>query len=530
MIIKTTTRDIIKDIDSYDIQVCEYFYTTLSIKKDDEFLVFKTSSEYIKQHLRLDEPINTKWFRCKLEFYQILYNNKREIDKGIHYIYIDSPEPYSVEIGFCSPNGKISMYKDEKLFSNEIEEIQLFRLKRENVINNIMNSSIDSTMIDELITNELASVLDGSIINDLSNTIVGKYKLNRDAIIALCEVVIFLTNPISSYGLGVFEDRINSGYYNDKSFIELSVMEKLPEVFDNKGISDKESKYIYMLIQNVKKIYIGRLCNYIFYKHISKKINEEPTSLTYLNTTNDENTDKEDENNKTIIYNEGDETYKIPIVDIWEQIILYNVPKNPQTGKPLSDEFIQMFEKEHNIERDKPTSKEIKQVDVILTKLMKSLSKLEKNMKNKLGVVLDDDSDVSEFSDEDEDRTYDDKYEDNSEEDEGEKETNEYKDEDRTYDDKYEDNSEEDEGEKDTNEYKNEGEKETNEYKNEGEKDTNEYKNEGEKDDGIDTRGKRCDHCKKEITTSLINTVETKDNKISELSLCNIDCLSAYNI
>ena len=520
MIIKTTTRDIIKDIDSYDIQICDYFYSTLNIKKDDDFLVFKTNSEFIKQYLRVDEPINSKWFRCKLEFYPILYNNKREIDnKGVHYIYIDSPEPYSMEIGFCSPSGKITLYKDEKLFSNEIEEIQLFRLKRENVVNNIMNSSIDNVMIDELISNELTSVLDESIINDVSNTIVSKYKLNRDAIIALCEIVIFLTNPIASYGLGVFEDRINSGYYNDKSFIELSVMEKLPEIFDNKGVSDKESKYVFMLIQNVKNIYIGRLCNYIFWKHTAKKITTEPTSLTYLNTTNDENTDIDDENKQTVIYTEGDESYKIPIVDVWEQIILYNVPKNPHTGNPLSDEFIQMFEKEHNIERDKPTSKEIKQVDVILTKLMKSLSKLEKNMKNKLGIVLDDDSDVS-ASSEDEDESYDNKYEDKDEVEEDKDEVEEIE----------EDKNVEEVEESTNNEYKL-NESTNNEYKLNETVQDEKYENvekEVKEDDNI--KGKRCDHCKKEITTSLINTVETKDNKISELSLCSVDCLSAYNI
>ncbi len=59
MIIKTTTRDIIKDIDSYDIQICDYFYSTLNIKKDDDFLVFKTNSEFIKQYLRVDEPKNS---------------------------------------------------------------------------------------------------------------------------------------------------------------------------------------------------------------------------------------------------------------------------------------------------------------------------------------------------------------------------------------------------------------------------------------------------------------------------------------
>ena len=519
MIIKTTTRDIIKDIDSYDIQICDYFYSTLNIKKDDDFLVFKTNSEFIKQYLRVDESINSKWFRCKLEFYPILYNNKREIDnKGVHYIYIDSPEPYSMEIGFCSPSGKITLYKDEKLFSNEIEEIHLFRLKRENVVNNIMNSSIDNVMIDELISNELTSVLDDSIINDVSKTIVSKYKLNRDAIIALCEIVIFLTNPISSYGLGVFEDRINSGYYNDKSFIELSVMEKLPEIFDNKGVSDKESKYVFMLIKNVKNIYIGRLCNYIFWKHIAKKITTEPTSLTYLNTTNDENTDTDDENKQTVIYTEGDESYKIPIVDVWEQIILYNVPKNPQTGNPLSDEFIQMFEKEHNIERDKPTSKEIKQVDVILTKLMKSLSKLEKNMKNKLGIVLDDDSDDSSS---DEDESYGNKYEDKEEvENEDKEDKEEVENEDK--EDKEEVENEDKEDKEEVNESTN------NEYKLTETVQDEKYEKEELEDDNI--KGKRCDHCKKEITTSLINTVETKDNKILELSLCSVDCLSAYNI
>lgn len=182
----------------------------------------------------------------------------------------------------------------------------------------------------------------------------------------LAELLVFLTPPLSNIGSQIFIKRVQKEYYLPETLVNLTVAEKLPEVFDVPFGYDINWESVYdsndlnrIKLENIIVRQISRFISNFgeelySYHNPSDRIPPRPTQTFYEKVDVKEwksvceNVDnvKDTLSEKIVYYQENDKTYCLDIGELQNQMLFDEEnPVNPYTNNPLSQDFIDKFKK-----------------------------------------------------------------------------------------------------------------------------------------------------------------------------------------
>ena len=307
----------------------------------------------------------TNWYPINKLFINIMCRNKRYWNDDDSTVTIQRSKGPNLRVKFAyavKDSDKI-IIQNKKLFTEEKKFMDELNLDRDGQIKRLMASPINEK-IEKFAVNKLIQVLTVEIIVDEERKVITPnndyivkiiYALKNNSpnigffIDKIAHLIVFLKNKES-----VFFERVKEEYYIPEILWNLSIEEKLPEVFEDpqndKIVMDRTIQILNSQI-NSESWHLKQN----FYKMLNPddKIDELPRKDTYLYHANKwksgcENQDDEDIKNShatVLYYTENGHVYCLNIWDIHNQIQKGEKPINKKTGEPLSEEFLKKFKK-----------------------------------------------------------------------------------------------------------------------------------------------------------------------------------------
>jgi hypothetical protein len=522
----------------------------------------------------------TNWYPINKLFINIMCRNKRYWNDDDSTVTIQRSKGPNLRVKFAyavKDSDKI-IIQNKKLFTEEKKFMDELNLDRDGQIKRLMASPINEK-IEKFALTKLIQVLTVEIIVDEERKVISPnndyivkiiYALKNNSpnigffIDKIAHLIVFLKNKES-----VFFERVKEEYYIPEILWDLSIEEKLPEVFDDpQNDTTVMDKTLQILNSQIKSESWHLKQN--FYKMLNPddKIDELPRKDTHLYHAKKwksgcKNQDDEDIKNShatVLYYTENGHVYCLNIWDIHNQIQKGEKPINKKTGEPLSEEFLKKFKKLYD-----PNKFIIKEDKEDLPKIQDSTSSIPKilpvpvrklNIKDfyapeLLEMIIQTITDCEQEFDKDNNVkkcksfNYDEeKHSDESSDDEKEKHSDESSDDEK---EKHSDESSDDEKEKHSDESRDDAkEKQSDESRDEKKKDledddhfedANEFSPSSRKPKPI-KKGNICQYCDKKITKkyikdNLVNktTIQSENGDHAIVYFCELpkNCFEKYN-
>ena len=339
------------------------------------------------------------WYQVNNKYYDLqcnIYSHKRLQKGDVLTVYTNSNEPLKIRIAYQTDDDII--IQDTDLFRKELDHLKQRGKNRDEKIRDILKEPMNE-QAKQLGIKFLASVLNkvAPNINDYhaegeyvqkaiesieSNTI-GDFAKQLGDLIAYLDIdlrariysgtkiimrddfdwdllkTVATPHPIPQYKYedkkaNIFIDRIKGEYYLPDILVNLSPVEKLPEIFDDPNSTDQKRavEYIEKLVQRFmfmfgNDLYILRFPSERYHLSHTKpeqlKIKMDPWKTACVNAKDVEDIPDMD----VVYYNDGENIYCLIIKELIERF-REGDHINPVTNDPLSEAFIARFNELYN--------------------------------------------------------------------------------------------------------------------------------------------------------------------------------------
>lgn len=341
--------------------------------------------EYILSSGKTRKEGNTTWYPANRRFSELMCNNyarSRVQDGDVLTAFTHKGKSVRMKVAYDTNRGFI--IQDEVIFQSEKEYLAESRLTRGDKIKKIMSYPVNA-VVEKLAVEKLSQELhkvapdikdygiydfddftknkyDTAYILKAIETMVESSTNTKNFLTKLAEVVVFL-RPMQDVGNQIFSKRIQEEYYLPEILVNLTDAEKLPEVFDDPRVSERERNNAIRRIQQEIDYYVSKLGETLYrIKNPTERAPYLPEGHRFTQNVRVEEwksvcVNKEDvadvPDAQVIYYKEGEEVYCLTIPQIFEQIINNEKPKNPYTQNILPEGFINRFKKLYSIDLKK---------------------------------------------------------------------------------------------------------------------------------------------------------------------------------
>lgn len=205
--------------------------------------------DYVNKHEKIDNIEGKPMYKAGRSFYQLQcnYNSNRRHQNGyVLTSYDRNNKPVRFVVLYEMDTNREDdkwVYQDEAIFQAQIE---YYRNRVVNTISQLgkIRSEIVSEDIRRYAQRHLQSELSGYIsdpnyIAKIEESIFSKHKDVDKYLNAISGIVVFMRD----WNKSVFKERVRSLYYQPEVLADLSLEEKLPEVFENTNITDLQQQH-----------------------------------------------------------------------------------------------------------------------------------------------------------------------------------------------------------------------------------------------------------------------------------------------
>ncbi len=379
-----TTQD--EDKEEYDIKcivdrrnipwIKDAVLRTYVAQVDEDYPIDKYVSDYKKSR----EEQGYTWYPANNAFIKLMcnHNSSARSQKGqIHTAFTNDGKKVNIMVAYETNKGFI--VQDESVFNAEKQyerdQTLSIRQKLELLLDEPLNSetqevgvyilsgllhSIAPTISDYGIYKQDYVKRDTSYILKAIETISNSTQTNREFLTKLAGVVIYLQPRIDKLGSSVFKKRVQEEYYLPEILVNLSTIEKLPEVFENPRATDKAKEYATRLIKEETDLFV---LDSVYTLFSQNNVSMKRQNIVYrplfdialppkIDKWKSACVNKDDvagiPDEQTVYYTEDDDVYCLVIDDIVKQIIDSKTPVNPVTKQKLDKTFIKRFTDVYN--------------------------------------------------------------------------------------------------------------------------------------------------------------------------------------
>lgn len=304
-----------------------------------------------------------------------VYSNSRIQEGDTLSAINDEGKRVRFHVGYDTNKGFIE--QDEKIFQDELDAMSKIKQSRYNKINKIL-AEVPTQEVDTIIARNLSKLLhkiapDVVEYGDDENyntpyIMQAVASMNRNSTTVydqanqMANVAIFLDGTLDEFSNKIFAKRVAEEYYLPGVLTELSLSDKLPEVFNDPRVSKKARMDITKVIKKHISSYIKNVGLAIYELRdptVQRRAFTESTKAA-VNTSFDLKAWKSACVNKDDIgvdvgdgdvayYKEDNKVYCLVISDVAKDLLFDDRPVNPVTKKPLSKKFIRHFKKIYDI-------------------------------------------------------------------------------------------------------------------------------------------------------------------------------------
>lgn len=364
------------------------------------------------------------FYKAGRSFYELqcnYYSHKRRQKEFVLTSYDINDNPVTYMVLYELPNKKF-VYQDENLFNKQVEYLhgnisysqeELSAIRKEVVSDNIRNWG--KYLVKTVLWNNME--ID---VKDYSDRLEAAIYYNHSTVESYFSAIVGITVFLDSMNDSIFKQRVKSLMYQPETLVELSIDEKLPEVFDNPNISQEKKNEAERYIDTLIKRQVNDLIKQIvqlrrpgLYKN-QKKYTPGIITLPGLDTSNGPDCVKEllarDVDRVNIVYytDIDGKTYCFDANELKDRFRFYDDYINVETGKefPIDfrnkvlhlDQYIDPLDTEDLPITETPPEKEVEILAPgLLEKILDDIKRMEtKITEEAIQEEIEDDSEVIE--------------------------------------------------------------------------------------------------------------------------------------
>jgi len=384
---------------------CEFLYKKIPWVKDviNHIYVHPVEGEFeeLLDFEAFVEYDGVRFYQPKENYYAIQCRSHK-VQEGQVLTIIKNGQTYRLKVAIDT-NTKGMVLQNEDMLKAEVDYIRVWNQNKNEQIRELRRNEPNDNMIFLAkfeLSNALQDAISGSVNVDYKSSnsefidivvqTIRKHSNSGDSFVRLLAgIVIFLKINISFVASSVFIKRLREQIYLPGTLPFLTDADKLPEIFLVKDVPTDTKEFV------LKKLEEERLSfskSFFESLYINSSMVRKPTrpvlwnkptqqiELPDIKTICKNRTDIEHENDEDIVfYTDLSEVYCFNIYKLYGLFQKDETPANPYTGRPFSNDFIQLFLTQY---ASKPLVKKIERVQH--TDLM---SKLEQLIEQELSML-----------------------------------------------------------------------------------------------------------------------------------------------
>lgn len=350
-------------------QDCEFLYKKIPWVKDivNHIYIHPIEGEFedVVDFNKFIEHDGVKFYQPKEKYYTIQCHSHK-VQEGHNLTIVKNNETYKLMVAIDT-NTKGIVLQNEDMLKAEIDYIRVWNQNKNEHIKELRRNepNEDTILLAKFeLSNALVDSITGNVpmaykfsnsefINTVVNTILKNSNSGESFVRLLANIIVFLRINLSFITSSVFIKRLREQIYLPGTLPFLTDADKLPEIFLSKNVPEDTRDFVLEKLEEERVRFTG---NFFKNLHIGSSMVRKPTKPGLWNKPTQQielpdiksvckNRDEiANENDEDIVfYTDLDEVYCFNIFKLYELFKKDEIPINPYTNRPFSDQFIQIF-------------------------------------------------------------------------------------------------------------------------------------------------------------------------------------------
>lgn len=341
-----------------------------------------------------------KFYNPKEKYY-LIQCHSHKIQEGNVLTIVKNGETYKLMVAIDT-NTKGIVLQNEDMLKAEIDYVRVWNQNKNEHIRELRRNEPNEDMLHLAqfdLSNAFQSAISGTVpiayrssksqfIETVVQTILKNSNSGDSFVRLLSNIIIFLKINLSFITSSVFIKRLREQIYLPGTLPFLTDADKLPEIFLVKNVPDDTRNFV---LEKLEEERLNFTKNFFEDLHIGSSVIRRPTKPILWNKPTQQielpdiksicknRVEIEHENDEDIVfYTDLDEVYCFNVFKLYDLFQEEDLPINPYTRRPFSDNFIQIFLTRY---ASKPLVKKIEHtVHVDLTTRLEQLIEQELSM------------------------------------------------------------------------------------------------------------------------------------------------------